>query len=653
MKRIMIFMLITLTGTGILASPDKQTTVASPDGKLRVNLVFTGKIYYNLEVDGIRVIQYSPLSMVTAEAGTLGLDPVLEGVTITPVDEILQNTFGIRTRVRNTYNELVLVFKGGYHLIFRAYNDGVAYRWKTQLKGPLTVLGEEVEYRFAENYTAIAHVTGDFQTSYEKTYSRLRIGDMQEEAFSSLPMVVDQGGLKLLITESDLHDYPGMYLMRPGSNSRYHLRALFPGFPATWEQAGWGQFNLRVTRREACLAKTRGDRVFPWRVIGVAREDKELADNELVWKLARPAAIEASWVKPGKVSWDWWNAWNLEGVDFQTGINNQTYEYYIDFAARNKLEYIIMDEGWSDPFDLMLLSPRLDMDHLTRYARERGVGIILWAVWHTLDRQMDEAFRLFEKWGIAGVKVDFIDRDDQVAVQFYEKLAAEAARHRMLVDFHGCSKPAGLNRTWPNVINFEAVRGNEYNKFGINETPGHNVDLVFTRMTAGPMDYTPGAMRNSIEGEFLTSNDNPMSYGTRCHQLAMYVVYFAPLQMLCDAPTAYDKYPDILSFLSRVPVTWDETVVFDGKLGEYVVMARKKGEDWYLGGMTDWNERVVEVDLSRLTPGSYQAEMFLDGVNANKLASDYRIIRETVDSSRKLQLTMKKGGGFAIHLKKL
>jgi alpha-glucosidase len=653
MEKIILTCMLMALIPAVNLAVEKNLSVASPDAKVVVNIRLTDKIYYNLEIDGRQVMWYSPMSMNTMEAGWLGKNPVLLRSSQKSGNEMITPVYGIRNRIEDKYNELILEFQGGYALIFRNYNDGMAYRWKTSLKGSLTILDEEVEYRFLENHKVIAHVVGDFQTSYEKLYTRTRISDIKEAEFSSLPFLVDNGDLKLLIAESDLFEYPGMYISRPGNNNRNYLNGLFPNYPSEVEMGGWCQFNIRVTGREDFKARTTGTREFPWRAMIVAREDKDLLSNDLVYKLARPAAFDASWVKPGRVSWEWWNAWNLEGVDFETGVNNKTYEYYIDFAARNGIEYVIMDEGWSDQFDVLLPSPYVDMEHLTRYAKEKGVKLILWAVWHTIDRQMKEAFELFEKWGIAGVKVDFIDRDDQVAVEFYERLAREAAAHKLLVDYHGCSKPTGLHRTYPNIINYEAVRGNEYNKFDKDETPGHNVDIAFTRMAVGPIDYTPGAMRNSIQGEFITSNLNPMSYGTRCHQLGMFVVYYAPLQMLCDAPTAYEKEPEILSFLSKVPVTWDETYPIDGKVGEYVVVARKKGADWYIGGLTDWNERTVEIDLSGFTEGKYMAEMLLDGINANRIASDYQLVKKEVQASEKLKINMKKGGGFAIRLRKL
>jgi len=646
-----VFLVISMLLLSALISKANILSVSSPDGKITMNVKLTDRIYYNVEVDGNEVMWYSPLSMSTNQ-GVFGETPVLKDSEITSVDEVIKTVWGNRSEVPDVYNELKLSFKGGYNLLFRAYNDGVAYRFQSELDGELIVYDEEVEYRFWEDYPMVNHIVDSYTTSYEKLYTRQKISDIGTENLISLPSVIDQGNLKLAITESDVFEYPGFYLTKIGNHSRYYVNGSFPKYPTKWEPGGHSLFNLVVQERADYIAKTTGKRDFPWRVIKVAREDIELVDSDLVYKLARPSKIETDWIKPGKVAWDWWNALNLEGVDFETGINDKTYEYFIDFAAENNIEYIIMDEGWSDQFDVLLPTPLVDMEHLTNYAKQKGVKIILWAVWHTIDRQYKEAFELFQKWGIAGIKVDFIDRDDQLGIEFYERLAREAAKYELLVDYHGCSKPTGLHRTYPNLINYEGVRGNEYNKFATGETPGHNVDIAFTRMMVGPIDYTPGAMTNSVEGDFHQSFENPMSYGTRAHQLGMYVVYYAPLQMLCDAPTAYEKYPDILQFLSDVPTTWDETKVLSGKLGEYVVVARRKGDDWYIGGLTNWDERDVEIDLSGFASDDYNATLLMDGINANRIASDYKVEKKKVSNSDKLKINMKKGGGFAIHLKK-
>ena len=647
--KILILLFVTGTFNHIRA---KDYELSSPDGNITIEIKNTDRLYYKVKAHGQQIIWYSPISMTLENDIVLGNHPIIISNNKKSVQQEIKPVWGIRNKIIDHYNQLTLKMEGSYGLIFRAYNEGIAYRFTTAFSNDIKIIEEEVSYRFPENQKLVAHVVGDFQTSYEKLYTRHTISDVVEEEFVSLPLLVDHGKIKTVITEADLYDYPGMYIKRKGNNNRFDLNGLFPEYPTKWEAGGWCQFNLRVQERAPYLAATNGTRNFPWRLMIIAQDDIELADNDLVYKLARPATIDTDWIKPGKVAWDWWNDWNLTGVDFETGINNQTYEYYIDFAAKHGLEYIIMDEGWSDQFDLFLTKANLDVPYLADYAKKKGVKIILWCVWHTLDRQMEEALDLFKKWRIAGTKVDFIDRDDQIAINFYEKLAVESAKRELLVDYHGCSKPTGLHRTYPNVINYEAVRGNEYNKFATGESPAHNVDIVFTRMITGPMDYTPGAMRNSTQGNFQMNNSNTMSEGTRCHQLGMFVVYFSPLQMLCDAPTAYEAAPDILAFLSGVPVTWDDTKVLSGKLGEYVAIARRKGKDWYIGALTNWMERQLEIDLSFLGNGTFEATMFLDGINANKNAEDYRVLNKKLTGQDAISIMLRKGGGAAIHLKK-
>jgi alpha-glucosidase len=624
----------------------KTHTLKSPDGTIQVNIKATDQLYYNLLVDGQEKMWFSPLSMSTNK-GVLGKNPKLINSHSTYVNEVIKTVWGIRREVKNEYNQLQLTYEGGYSVVFRAFDDGVSYRFVTDLKGDLFILNEQVEYRFLENHKMVNHVVSHFTTSYEQPYTKQSIVDVKTEDLVCLPSIVIQDDLKLAIVESDVYDYPGLYLTKNTRHSWPNLIGTFARYPLKTEVGGDRWFNRVVTERADYISKTNGKREFPWRALIVARNDVDLLDSDMVYKLARPSMIDTDWIKPGLVAWDWFNALNLHGVDFEAGINNETYEYFIDFAARNNIPYVILDEGWSDQFDLLLPTSNIDMERLSSYATQKGVGLILWAVWHVIDRQYEEAFTLMKKWGIAGVKVDFIDRDDQLAIEYYERFAREAAKYQLLVDYHGCSKPTGLHRTYPNVVNYEAVRGNEYNKFSQNvPTPEHNVEIAFIRMLAGPMDYTPGAMRNSVKGDFYTSFENPMSMGTRAHQIGMFIAYFAPIQMLCDAPTQYEMYPDILTFLSDIPTTWDETVALEGKIGEYLIIARKKGDDWYIGGLTNWTERDVTIDLSGFTNGKYKMRIVKDGINANRLAEDYKYEEKSVSSTDKVDITMKMGGGL-------
>lgn len=653
LKKLTGILLITISFYGSeTRAADK--VVSSPDGRIRIEIDFKEKVYYTVFYNDQLIVYPSPLSLTVNEGQVLGSRPVLLSSNLKQVNTDIPVLYGRRKMIKDHYNELNLSFSGNYGIIFRVYDDGLAWRFYTQMKSPLKVVDEEVSFYFTGNHRALLPVAGNFQTSFEQIRQWMPLLDMNESNFATLPALIKVNNLNLLITDADVRDYPGMYLYRPGSNNRPWLKGLFPEYPSKTEQGGWGLFNIQVKERADYIAMTAGKREFPWRLIVMTERDADLAENDMVYKLASPAEIPTDWIKPGKVSWEWWNDWNLEGVDFITGVNNETYRYYIDFAAANGLEYVIMDEGWSDQFDLLLPVPGLDVPALAAYAKEKNVRLILWCVWHTLDRQMAVAMDQFEKWGIAGVKVDFIDRDDQESNNFMERCAREAAKRKLLVDYHGCPKPTGLSRTFPNIINYEGVIGNEYNKGNWNgnfPTPEHNVTIPFTRMMAGPMDYTPGAMRNSTQTSFGFSNSTPMSRGTRCHQLGMYIVYDSPLQMLCDAPTEYLKYPDILSFLSKVPVTWDDTKILDGVIGEYIITLRKKDDSWYVGGMTNWTARDYAIDLSFLPTGRFVAEIFKDGVNAGKLGNDYRYEKIQVQKGEKLKIHMAPGGGFAVVLR--
>jgi alpha-glucosidase len=386
-------------------------------------------------------------------------------------------------------------------------------------------------------------------------------------------------------------------------------------------------------------------------LMGVAEKDGDLLTNQLVWLLEKPSQVaDTSWIKPGKVAWDWWNANNIYGVDFKSGINTATYRYYIDFAAKYGLQYIILDEGWYKLGNLMEVNPDINMEELSAYAKQKNVGIILWVVWKTLDDQLQPALDRFSKWGIAGIKVDFMQRDDQLVVNFYHKVSRETAQRKMLVDFHGGQKPASMTRTWPNLISSEGVRGLEWSKWSRDAEPEHNVTLPFTRMFLGPMDYTPGAMLNASRESFWPIHSRPMSLGTRCHQLAMYVVFESPLEMLADSPSNYLREPDAMEFLAPIPSVWDDTRVLDARIADYVAVARRSGRDWYVGAMTDWTARELEIDFSFLPEGEFAMTSYRDGVNADRYGSDYRMEKSVVNRSMKMKIKLAPGGGWAARI---
>lgn len=656
----MSLLTILLTCSPLLAQ--KNVTISSPDKKIVVNVTTGNKLLYSISYQGKILLDPSPISLTLSDGKVLGQNLKLaKSPSVRSVNSQVKPLYGMAEIYPDVYNELQMDFTGGYSVVFRVYDKGVAYRLVTSFPGTIQVKNEEAVWNFPEKYQGYFHRVNGFETSFEEHYLHDAISVLDKGAIASLPLYVDAGVARMVITEADLLDYPGLYLTWNGKSG---LQGVLPQVPKTVQPGGLKNFNLRVKERYDYIAETNGTRAFPWRLTVIVPEDKDLLNITLPYLLASESKIgDASWIKPGKVAWDWWNANNLTGVPFKTGFNTETYKYFIDFAARNGIEYINLDEGWSDQFDLLkvndgsvtlgtnpTLSADLNMPELFRYAKEKNVGIILWCVWHTLDRQLEEALAQFEKWGVAGLKVDFMDRDDQLVVNFYERVAREAAKRHMLVNFHGAYKPTGLERTYPNVINREGVQGLEYNKFSNQATPEHAVSIPFIRMLAGPMDYTPGAMTNANKEDFRIINDRPMSQGTRCQQLAMYVVYYAPLEMLSDAPTRYEKEPDILHFLASAPTVWDETLPLDGKVSDYVLMARRKGTTWWVGAMTDWTARSLTLDLQFLGEGTYRMELFRDGANAHRVGDDYVHDVITVTRNDKLSLELAPGGGWAARI---
>jgi alpha-glucosidase len=624
--------------------------VSSPSGNNKVRIELSDRITYSVFSLGKEIILPSPVSMSLADGTVLGRTPRLKEVRERRLDERITPVVKVkRALVVDRGNELSLEFEGNYSLTARAYDDGVAYRFSTRLGGEVTVAREEATFRFPGNHRAFMPITDTMFLSFEKKYVYKAIAELAEKEMTYLPMVAEaDDGTKIAITESSLEDYPGMFLKKAAQQAAT-LEAAFAAYPLKERQLR--DRHMEVTERADYIARTKGARSFPWRLLVIAHRDGELVESDLVYRLSDPPRIsDPSWIRPGKVAWDWWNANNLYGVDFPAGINTQTYKHYIDFASRHGLEYVILDEGWSAPDDLLKINPDVDMEELFRYAAEKKVGLILWCVWLTLDRQLDAALDMFEKWGAKGIKVDFMDRDDQKIVNYYWRIAEQAARRKLLVDFHGAYKPAGLDRAYPNVLTREGVMGLEYSKWSDSVTPEHDLIIPFTRMLAGPMDYTPGAMVNAQQRDFKPIFNRPMSQGTRCHQLAMFVVFESPLQMLCDSPSNYSREPEIMDFLAGVPSVWDETKVLDAKVGDYLVAARRSGRDWYIGAMTDWSARELAVDVSFLGGGRVEADIWEDGVNASRWGSDYRKTRQVL--SRSMVIKLAPGGGWVARVRR-
>ena len=658
MKRLISTLAVALFVVKVIAAP-KSYELSSPDGTVRTVVTVGEDVNYSVWKNSDRLLNPSVISMDLMDGSSYDASVKLQKVERSTVDNTLDALFYKKDKVRENYNELKLRFRT-YDLIFRAYDAGVAYRFVSKSKAPFKVKGEIAEFSFPEDWNAYvpyvrARAKGfenQFWNSFENRYENLPMSSWDTERLAFLPLMVQSPqGYKINIMESDLTDYPGMYLYNSDGDST--LEAVFPRHPKEVEQGGKYMLHGIVKSREEYIAEYDGATAFPWRIVNISTEDKEMLDNDLVWLLGAPADPSAdwSWVKPGKVAWDWWNDWNLTGVDFKAGVNNATYEYYIDFASRNGIEYVILDHGWAVNLeaDLFKVVPEIDLERLVAYAAERNVGIVLWAGYWAFDKDMEKICEHYAKMGIKGWKVDYMERDDQIVVDFYTRAAATAAKYRQFIDFHGGYEPSGLNRTYPNVLNYEGVFGLEQMKWSKPEVDMITYDVTFPyiRMAAGPVDYTQGAMLNAGR-KYVPNRSEPMSQGTRCHQLGMYVTYESPFNMLCDTPIHYEREKECTDFIASVPTVWDETVALDGKVGEYVIMARRSGDVWYIGGLTNWDARDVELDLNALGAGGWNVEMFADGVNVEKNAKDYKVVR--TQNTDKLKVRMASGGGFAARL---
>lgn len=619
-------------------------SLESPDGQIEVQLHATDRLRYDVIVNHVPVLQRATLSL-QLEGVTFGVQPTVGAVarrsfagTVNP--PVRQKAAVLPER----YNELRVPVHASACVVFRAYNEGVAYRWETTLpQREIKVLAEEAAFNFAADAPVYFPEEASFYSHNERLFQPRAMADLTRHNLASIPAVVAARGVKIMITDADVEDYPGLWLRGTG---RAGLAATFP--PVALQERLEGDRDLRVTQSADYIAVTPGTRTYPWRVLGVAQRDGDMLVNPLVYLLASPSRVtDTAWIKPGKVAWDWWNANNLAHVDFKAGINTRTYKEYIDFAAENHLDYIILDEGWYRLGNVLAVVPEMNVEELVAYGKQKGVGIILWVVWKTLADQLQPALDQFSRWGVRGLKVDFMQRDDQALIRFYHEVCREAAQRHLLVDFHGAVRPASMTRTWPNLISTEGVRGLEWCKWSSYTDPEHDVTLPFTRMFVGPMDYTPGAMRNAARKEFAPAFDRPMSQGTRCHQLGLYVVFESPLQMLADSPTQYRREPETMSFLGAVPTVWDETRVLDARLGDYVVLARRSGDTWFVGAITDWNRRELEVDLSFLPAGPFVLTQWADGVNADRYAEDFVRSTQRVTNQTRLRLQLAEGGGWA------
>lgn len=651
-----ILSLLLLIGNASFAAKEKKYVLSSPDGTLKVEISAGNELVYQVMHGNDTILSHSNIALVLEDGTIVGRTPRITGERRKKIKDNIESPFYRFKEFVATGNELDLKLKGGFGIIFRAYNEGVAYRFYTTQSSDIIIKEEQAEFNFKEDYTAyLPYTTNDkkpMAMAYQNVYDITPLSKAQPK-LAFLPVTVDCGSVKLTLLESDLEAYPGMFVQ--SQQGKYGLKGVFAPYPAKTDFYPWRKQEY-VTETTDFISRSRGSRSYPWRVLAITEKDTDMPVNNLVYALASPNRIgDTSWIKTGKVAWDWWNDWNLKGVPFKAGINMDTYKYYIDFASRNGLEFIVLDEGWYDPKsgDMLTVIPELDLTELIAYGKSKGVEIVLWTVFNVLDSQLEAACKKYADMGIKGFKVDFLDRDDQTAVEMVYRIAEMTARYKLTLDLHGIYKPTGINRTYPHIINFESVFGMEEVKWTDikNNMPLYDVTFPYIRMMAGPVDYTPGAMRNATKADWRAMYYTPASMGTRCHQLAAYIVHDSPFTMLCDAPTNYLNEQECVDFIASLPVEVDSTFIASGELGKYIVTVRKKDVNWYIGGMTNWDERDVQLDFSFLPEGmSYTAVLFKDGVNANKQAEDYRKETIRIDKDSRLTLHLASGGGFAMKL---
>lgn len=647
MKTLRLFSVILLSLACISGYAQKKITAQSPDGQTKVSVTLSDRIYYDVESHDETLLHQSVIGMQLRDK-TLGVNPVLKKKSVRNVNETVTPLFPLKfSQVENNYTLLTLDMKGGYAVEFRVYNDGVAFRMKTSLQGEIEVMQENTVFQLTDACDLVLQQPNRFKTGCEEEYTIVKSSEWKkEDKMTELPVLIMGKNQKILLSEFDLVSYPGLFLKGNGDNS---LSAIQPKNPLEYEDDG--DRKQRILKEADYIAKTDGTRTFPWRYMLITQEDGRLAENTMPMRLAQKCQLDdTSWIKPGQTCWDWLNGMPYgPDVTFKAGINLDTYKYFVDFASRNGIKYIIMDEGWAlDTRDPYTTNPEVNLPELISYAKSKDVGIFVWLPWLTVEHHMD-LFEKFEEWGIVGTKIDFMDRQDQWMIDYYDRVAKEAAEHHIMVDFHGAFHPSGLEYRYPNVLTYEGVRGMEFNG---DCTPTNSIWIPFIRGAVGPMDYTPGPMI-CYQPEYHHGNRPYCTgVGTKAYHLAAFVLLESHLQMLMDNPCRYDSWPDCRDFITSVPVNWDETRVLAAEAGEYIVMAKRRGDKWFIGGITNDNQREIDVTLDFLPEGQeMQMTSFVDGVNADVMAMDYRMEQTSVDKNTRLHIKMARNGGFAAAIK--
>ena len=646
-----------------VASYAGSYTVVSPDKLITVKVETGKELTWSVTRSGETLIAPSAIGLDIEGAKVQpGVNPKVKNVSRRAVNDVLHPVVPTKfSDVRDNYNELTLKMNGDYSVQFRAYNNGVAYRFVTSRPGEMTVNSETVEFNLPDGtnaYWPVYEMRPNYMSSQESLFSAMPLDSVNSNMTGYLPIYMQTpAGTRVVVTEAGVYDYSNLFLEGTSSDE---LKGVFPKLIKEKRmkspEEGWGSDRTEIVLDlYPYIAKTKGDRDLPWRIVMIAPDDAKLLENYLAWQLSAPSVLEdASWVKPGRISWDWWSNLNLYGpdIDFEAGVNTATYKKFIDFAAKHGFEYILLDEGWSmGTLDIKHYKPEVNVEEIIKYGNEKGVGVVLWALWNPLALDIDGTFDIYEKWGAKGVKIDFMDRSDQEMVNFYDAVGRSAADHHLVVDFHGAYKPSGMQRKYPNVLTFEGVLGNEYNKgegtgWNASVTPDHTLMIPFIRNLAGPMDFTPGAVNNVTREDYHGTFSHPVTLGTRANQTAMFVVFESPLQMICDSPSNYDNAPGYAEFLSKIPVTWDETVGIEAQIGDYLVMARRKGDVWSVAAMNDWTPRDLTVKLDFLPEGKWSMESVADGRNAHRQATDHKFETKTVATGDVLDLHLAPGGGW-------
>jgi len=620
--------------------------LSSPDGKLKAEIEINNGIYADLNKGGSEIVRLENLSLEAKVISQQNSKYKVQKATRRSVNEIIKPEIREKaSEIVNAFNEMELKFRAGYAVTFRLFNEGLAYRFSTSLKEDLIIEKENLDIVLMTNDSARFQSSEGFNSPYETPYEFKSLEGIEKGRLCNLPFLVEKvNGSFLMITEADLYNYPGLWLRGSGQEQ---LTVANPPYPESFATKGNAYVQGQVAGTFNFIAKVQGTRTFPWRIFAVADEEKDLISNNLVYLLASPCAIpDVSWIKPGVVMFDWWAKHNIYGVDFKSGINTETAKYFIDFCAEHGFRYFLFDDGWCAGDNILTPVPGLNMEEVTSYARSKGVDVMLWVIWKTLEKQWDEAFSLFELWGIKGIKMDFMNRDDQLMVEYYERFARTAAEKKMVVDFHGAYKPCGLRRKYPNVLTREALIEFEYNGWTDQANPEHHNLLPYIRMFAGPMDYIPATMRNSTKENFRPIGDYPMGLGTRAHSMALFVILNSPMTMLPDSPSDYYREKECTEFLTKIPVEWHETRLLAGEIAMYTVLARRSGKNWFVGAITNWTKRDLDLKTDFLAPGRYRLEAIIDGINADKRAEDYRKIEMVFNAGDNLRINLAPGGGW-------